>query len=135
MIWQEITGPISDTDSLVQGKKKKIKLIPNENKMFCKAETPSLYCALWSLRISPGKTENNALSKLQSKAIYFVWRFLAVYCKGVLGRKSIISCPGRELLEKVRKDCRDYNVNYGFSDKMLLLVWVISWFIKPRFYR
>lgn len=135
MIWQEIAGPISATDSLVRDNKKKKKWIANENKMLCKAETPFMYCTLWSLRASLGKTENNALSKLQSKAIYSVWRFLAVCCKGVLGRNGIISWPGRELSEKVREDCRDYNVNYRFSHKMLLLVWVISWCINPCFYR
>lgn len=43
MIWQEITGPISDTDPLVQGKKKKG--IPNENKVLCKGKTQSVCIA------------------------------------------------------------------------------------------
>lgn len=43
MIWQEITGPISDTDPLVQGKKNK--RIPNENKVLCKEKTQPVYIA------------------------------------------------------------------------------------------
>lgn len=69
MIWQEITGPISDTDPLVQGNKKKKK--GSLMKIRCSAKTKHNLYVLHTLRVSPGKTENKALSKLLIKAIYF----------------------------------------------------------------